>query len=465
MGRLLFALFLSLCGTALFASAPAQAELDICNETDSKRSVAIGYRDDGVWTSEGWWVIEPGDCKRVVGGDLKKRYYYYRATAKGSEFEGEGFFFCTQSDPFTIVGDENCKERGYLRENFRELDTGETAKSFKLTLTASRPSKVTDNGPKAADTSQMASSQSSLQTASGGAAPGTYGEPISLTAKMIGCFEEGDWEYCEIRADEWTYTIGRDQRTPTSIFDMMWGIPSDTTVMVAGDLVEYTGSDAFITLRELSWEAVAHADNGADNGQDTNTISTFVSPGTHGEPVTFSGTFDGCETAGDFTYCAVTSDNFPYLLLRDDRTSDDWFQALSQVDIGVPITVEADITANGDTVVEVIPRTISWGYETALSSGGWASLINGSWGFPEDTSTSISFSDGNYVELDEYGNITEQGQYEFGGQCDGRDADLRIYYLGMPNDPMCYSIGELDWGVLTLWHFGAPYELRYVRLN
>ena len=42
--------------------------------------------------------------------------------------------FCTSSREYTIVGDTNCGGRGYDRENFREIDTGPTSTSFKLTL-------------------------------------------------------------------------------------------------------------------------------------------------------------------------------------------------------------------------------------------------------------------------------------------------------------------------------------------
>ena len=112
----------------------ADAGLRICNETYYVQSVSIGYKGGSQWISEGWWNIEVGDCANVVGGDLKKRYYYYRAEVDGGGFDGENYYFCTTSREYTIVGDENCRGRGYDRESFTEIDTGSSATSFTLTL-------------------------------------------------------------------------------------------------------------------------------------------------------------------------------------------------------------------------------------------------------------------------------------------------------------------------------------------
>jgi uncharacterized membrane protein len=117
----------------------AQAELKICNETQDVQGVSIGYKGEADWTSEGWWNIQPGDCATPVSGDLKQRYYYYRAEVDGGPFEGEDYTFCTSPDVFTIVGDTDCEARGYEKENFSEIDTGTSAKSYTFTLTSSEP--------------------------------------------------------------------------------------------------------------------------------------------------------------------------------------------------------------------------------------------------------------------------------------------------------------------------------------
>jgi uncharacterized membrane protein len=47
----LFFVFAILVGT----SGTAQAELRICNQTQSQQGVAIGYEQGDEWVSEGWW--------------------------------------------------------------------------------------------------------------------------------------------------------------------------------------------------------------------------------------------------------------------------------------------------------------------------------------------------------------------------------------------------------------------------
>jgi uncharacterized membrane protein len=105
----------------------AEAGLEICNDSGVFQSVAVGYMGDEDWTSEGWWLVEPGGCATVLEDDLEHRYYYYRALADGESFEGGGYSFCTDPGAFTIVGDTDCEARGYETSDFREIDTGETA--------------------------------------------------------------------------------------------------------------------------------------------------------------------------------------------------------------------------------------------------------------------------------------------------------------------------------------------------
>ena len=112
----------------------AQAGLEICNQTSAVQGISIGYKDGETWVSEGWWNIDPGACAIVVGGNLKNRYYYYRAEVNGGPFKGEGYMFCTTPEDYTIVGDNNCSGRGYDREAFSEVDTGTKATDFTLTL-------------------------------------------------------------------------------------------------------------------------------------------------------------------------------------------------------------------------------------------------------------------------------------------------------------------------------------------
>ena len=125
-----------LAGLALFGVAlaswgpamPAQADLRFCNRTDSRVSVAIGYKDTSNWRSEGWWNFDPQSCQTILPGELVARYYYFYAVDidRGGIW-GDNLSMCIRDRLFTIIGVENCIARGYDKAGFREVDTGDFA--------------------------------------------------------------------------------------------------------------------------------------------------------------------------------------------------------------------------------------------------------------------------------------------------------------------------------------------------
>jgi len=110
-------------------AAPALAELRICNKTSKAVYTAVGYNENGEWISEGWWQLEPGECATPISGKLRKRYYYYYAESTDGEWywssEGNQYLFCASDNAFKIVGDKDCKGRGYDVYGFREYDVGD----------------------------------------------------------------------------------------------------------------------------------------------------------------------------------------------------------------------------------------------------------------------------------------------------------------------------------------------------
>lgn len=133
MRRLIPFAFLLL--TSLLLANPALAELTFCNDTDQSADVAIGYSKDDTWISEGWWPVAPDKCTVVIGGDLERRYYYWRATtANGPFFVPERILFCVTNKAFTIEGDGDCAGRGFEEAEFVQVDVGE-ARDFTVRLT------------------------------------------------------------------------------------------------------------------------------------------------------------------------------------------------------------------------------------------------------------------------------------------------------------------------------------------
>jgi uncharacterized membrane protein len=106
--------------------SPASADLKLCNSTSSRIGIAIGYKDTGGWTTEGWWNVASHSCETLLKGNLIARYYYVHAVDydRGGEWRG-GAKLCTDDKAFTIEGVSDCAKRGYKSTGFFEVDTGE----------------------------------------------------------------------------------------------------------------------------------------------------------------------------------------------------------------------------------------------------------------------------------------------------------------------------------------------------
>lgn len=111
---------------------PAEANFEICNKTKESVSVAVGYRENGDWISEGWWNIDSGDCATVYSKKLSELNYYIYGESDSLVWQGD-YTFCVVNEEFTIVGDTDCKKRGYQPEGFMEVDVGDNT-SFTFNL-------------------------------------------------------------------------------------------------------------------------------------------------------------------------------------------------------------------------------------------------------------------------------------------------------------------------------------------
>ena len=114
--------FLLLSTTA----TPVQADLKLCNNTASRVGVAIGYKNQEGWATEGWWTVEPQKCKPLLKNALIAQYYYVYAVDydKGGSWGGKSLM-CMRDKIFTIRGFDKCQERGYNKVGYFEVDTGE----------------------------------------------------------------------------------------------------------------------------------------------------------------------------------------------------------------------------------------------------------------------------------------------------------------------------------------------------
>ncbi len=223
-----------------FIASPAAADLTVCNETETRTSVAIGYGKGDDWISEGWWRIEPSDCRVVIKGKLPKRYYYWRATTSSDTLVEGKFSFCTNSEPFTIVGDKDCAERGFKKARFQEVDIGE-ASDYKLAVSES-------SGKKAAPKEAKEPAQAPVQTDQG---PGTFGEPITIVGEFQGCWAVSEDLECEFTADGWSYIASEAGPSPLGVIEALGVFSQGMRLQVSGDLISYAGSRAEIMIRDI----------------------------------------------------------------------------------------------------------------------------------------------------------------------------------------------------------------------
>lgn len=114
-------------GSIAVAVPPARADFRICNDSlaDDFIAVAIGYSDNGIWVSEGWWEVGWDECVTVVFGDLRNRYYYIRGEGDFGGLWEDDYVFCVDPrNEFEIRGDHNCGARGFASAGFFEVDVG-----------------------------------------------------------------------------------------------------------------------------------------------------------------------------------------------------------------------------------------------------------------------------------------------------------------------------------------------------
>ncbi|MGQ3672392.1 DUF1036 domain-containing protein [Xanthobacter sp. TB0136] len=120
---------------SILMSSLAHAEFRLCNRTQSRIGIAVGYKEGNVWHTEGWWNVGAESCETLLRGDLMARYYYVYAVDydQGGEWTGKAYM-CTRDKEFTIRGANDCLARGFERTGFMEVDTQEQ-RSWTVQLT------------------------------------------------------------------------------------------------------------------------------------------------------------------------------------------------------------------------------------------------------------------------------------------------------------------------------------------
>lgn len=216
------------------AASAGHAELTICNRAEVAQTVGMAYKIGKTWFSEGWWTIDPADCKVLVAGDLQQRDYYY--TVKNSDtYGGQGIWFCAKEESYDLTGaDGDCGALGATLRDYALIDTGETAVSytFDLTAPAAPPAPRQDvANPFVIDLPAAAMTESFT--------PGVEGEPFTITARMQGCADDVSYWSCTVVAEGWMWDFDVQGAHNDAAIAAMRDLPVNTMLYIMGDIIQY----------------------------------------------------------------------------------------------------------------------------------------------------------------------------------------------------------------------------------
>ena len=99
-----------------------------CNKTDNAVWSAIAEPDGDNYASKGWWKIEPGDCAKILKGDLQHDHYYvYGAIEEGMNerrITGGEKAFCVNAVMFDVDNALTCADQDLDQAMFRRIEIG-----------------------------------------------------------------------------------------------------------------------------------------------------------------------------------------------------------------------------------------------------------------------------------------------------------------------------------------------------
>jgi uncharacterized membrane protein len=120
-----------LIDTLIEEANAAEAKLGFfyCNKTDSPVWSAIAEpEDEDSYRSRGWWRLEPGDCAKIIKGELQHDHYYvYGAIEEGlneRQINNGDKAFCVNAVMFSAKNDLSCADQDLDEAKFRRIEIG-----------------------------------------------------------------------------------------------------------------------------------------------------------------------------------------------------------------------------------------------------------------------------------------------------------------------------------------------------
>ncbi len=104
-------------------------------ERKARVGVAIGYKDNDVWSTEGWWNVAANSCETLMRGPLVARFIISTPSITTRAANGRARPICVREKKNSPSrGRNDCLARGYDRIGFFEVDTSEQ-KNWTVQLT------------------------------------------------------------------------------------------------------------------------------------------------------------------------------------------------------------------------------------------------------------------------------------------------------------------------------------------
>jgi len=126
-----------------------------CNDTEHLMWSALGAPKGERYASRGWWRLAPGECAKVLKGELiAPKYFVYALLERESDemaLTGGAREMCVNTVLFDIEDNLVCEDHGYDIAPFREIETGD-AKSWTHHFRAEDFAVLTADGETAAPT-------------------------------------------------------------------------------------------------------------------------------------------------------------------------------------------------------------------------------------------------------------------------------------------------------------------------
>src|SRR5262249_33045143 len=120
-------------------TAPARADLQLCNRTSYVVEAAIGIEDKGSAATRGWVHIDPGQCRGVLqgAGEAARRYVQARPLPVygASPLARAGHAdLCIAEGTFLIAGAQRCTRPGQRLARFTEVKPRQTEQGLVASL-------------------------------------------------------------------------------------------------------------------------------------------------------------------------------------------------------------------------------------------------------------------------------------------------------------------------------------------